>query len=89
MYGVMLRAKIEKFVKEPPGNASKKIKAQKTRAALFSGPFFFTQIFYNLMREKFTLSEYDNLEHRKEADNMANDLDDLIFSWESENQSDR
>ncbi len=41
------------------------------------------------MREKFTLSEYDNLEHRKEADNMANDLDDLIFSWESENQSDR
>ena len=41
------------------------------------------------MREKFTLSEYDNLEQRKEADNMANDLDDLIFSWESENQSDR
>ena len=41
------------------------------------------------MREKFTLSEYDNLKYRKEADNMANDLDDLIFSWESENQSDR
>ena len=27
MYGVILRAKIEKFVKEPPVNASKKLKA--------------------------------------------------------------
>ena len=27
MYGVMLNAKIEKFVKEPPVNASKKLKA--------------------------------------------------------------
>ena len=41
------------------------------------------------MQETFTISEYDYLTHRKEADHMAKDLDDLIFSWESENQSER
>lgn len=41
------------------------------------------------MQEKFTISEYAYPKHRKEADNMAKDLDDLIFSWESENQSER